>query len=93
MITRSDPYHASSATLWPEQAIGLADALRIYTLGGAEGIRRVSETGSIVVGKSADFVVLDRNLFEIPVTDIKSERVQETYFRGRRVYRRAAAPK
>jgi predicted amidohydrolase YtcJ len=38
-------------------------------------------------------VVLDRNLFEIPVTDIKSERVQETYFRGRRVYRRAAAPK
>lgn len=91
MVTRSDPHHKSTRTLWPEQAIGLADALRIYTLGGAAALRREAETGSIVVGKSADFMVLDRNLFKIPANQIKAARVQMTFFQGRLVYQHANA--
>jgi len=90
MVTRSDPYHKSTQTLWPEEAIGLADALRIYTLGGAAALRREAQTGSIVVGKSADFIVLDRNLFEVPTRQIAAARVQMTFFQGRLVYQRAA---
>jgi predicted amidohydrolase YtcJ len=92
MVTRSDPYHASTRTLWPEEAIGLADALRIYTLGGAAALRREAETGSIVVGKSADFIVLDGNLFKMPPSRISAARVQMTFFEGRMVYRRAGSP-
>ncbi len=88
MVTRSDPYHHSVRTLWPEQAIGLADALRIYTLGNAAALRREAQTGSIVAGKSADFIVLDRNLFKVPVDQISDVQVQMTYFQGRMVYRR-----
>ena len=91
MVTRSDPYHPSTQTLWPEEAIGLADALRIYTLGGAAGLRREAETGSIVAGKSADFIVLDRNLFNVPADQISKVHVQMTFFQGRKVYERAAA--
>jgi predicted amidohydrolase YtcJ len=90
MVTRSDPYHKSTQTLWPEEAIGLADALRIYTLGGAAALRREAQTGSIVVGKSADFIVLDRNLFKIPTSQINAARVQMTFFQGRMVYQHAA---
>ena len=89
MVTRSDPYHPSEKTLWAEEAIGLADALRIYTLGGAQGLRRESQTGSVVAGKSADFIVLDRNLFSVPANQIGKVKVQMTFFRGRMVYHRS----
>ena len=88
MVTRADPYGASPATLWPEQAVSLADALRIYTLGGAGALGRERETGSIVTGKSADFIVLDHNLFKVPAASISDVRVDLTYFKGREVYRR-----
>jgi predicted amidohydrolase YtcJ len=88
MVTRRDPYHPSDAALWPEEAITLADALRIYTLDGAAALRREAETGSIVVGKSADFLVLDHNLFKMPASQIRAGEVSMTFFRGRRVYDR-----
>jgi predicted amidohydrolase YtcJ len=78
--------------LWPEEAIGLADALRIYTLGGAAALRRETETGSIVVGKSADFIVLDRNLFKVAANQISKVKVQMTFFQGRPVYQRQNPP-
>jgi predicted amidohydrolase YtcJ len=88
MVTREDPYRNTPEKLWPGQAITLADALRIYTLGGAAALGREHETGSIVTGKCADFVVLDRNLFRIPAAEISDVRVMMTVFRGRIVYRR-----
>jgi predicted amidohydrolase YtcJ len=88
MVTRADPYANGTARLWPEQAITLAQALRIYTLGGAAALRREPDTGTIAVGKSADFIVLDRNLFKIPPAEISDVRVDLTVFQGREVYRR-----
>jgi hypothetical protein len=67
----------------------LADALRIYTLGGAAALRREADTGSIVAGKSADFIVLDRNLFKVAANQISKVQVQMTVFQGRPVYQRA----
>ena len=46
-----------------------------------------NETGSIEVGKKADMVVLDRNLFESPVTEIADTNVLMTLFEGKVVYR------
>ena len=43
--------------------------------------------GSIEVGKQADLVILDRNLFEIPATEISQARVLETLLQGQTVYR------
>ncbi len=90
MVTRADPFTNGKEKLWPEQGITLAEALRIYTLGGAAALRREADTGSVVVGKSADFVVLDHNLFKIPATAISDVRVEMTYFQGRDVYSRPA---
>ena len=90
MVTRSDPYHHSSRTLWPEESITLADALRIYTLGGALALKRDGDTGSIIAGKSADFIVLNQNLFSIPASAISGTRVRQTVFHGRVVYEMVA---
>lgn len=91
MVTRKDPSGAEPATgpaLWPEQAITLEQALHIYTLGGAAALRREHDTGSIEAGKSADFIVLDRNLFQVPVSQVSEVRVLSTWFQGREVFQR-----
>jgi predicted amidohydrolase YtcJ len=44
------------------------------------------EQGSIEVGKRADFVVLDRDLFAGPASAINEAKVVMTVFGGRNVY-------
>ena len=90
MVTRRDPYGKEPGALGPEQAIGLADAIAIFTRNGAAGLRLEEQTGSIEPGKSADFIVLDRNLFDIPPEQISDTQVLETIFEGRVVSSRAA---
>ena len=89
MITRRNPSgEFGEATLWPEQALDLASTLEIYTINGARTLRLGDVTGSIEVGKSADLIVLDRNLFEIPADEIADTKALTTYFEGRPVYER-----
>ena len=44
------------------------------------------KTGSIEVGKRADIIIIDRNLLEIPVTEINEARVLLTVMDSRTVY-------
>ena len=91
MVTRKDPYARMAGTLAPEQAITLADALIIFTRNGARAMGMEQDGGSIEVGKSADMIVLDHNLFEIPPEQIGDTQVLETVFEGRVVSAQAAA--
>ena len=45
------------------------------------------ETGSLELGKLADVVVLDKNLFDLPVTELHSAKVLLTLLDGREVWR------
>lgn len=87
MITRQNPRDNSAGSLWKEQAVTLEDAITIYTLNGAHSLGIESKTGSLEVGKSADFIVLDRNLFKIPTTMISDTQVVATWFKGKLVYK------
>ena len=89
LVTRQDPRDESPGTLWPEQAITLAEAIEIYTIQGARALRLEDRTGSIEVGKLADFIVLDRNIFEIPIEDVGATQVYQTFFEGSLVYEAA----
>ncbi|WP_171125672.1 MULTISPECIES: amidohydrolase family protein [unclassified Ruegeria] len=44
------------------------------------------ELGSIEIGKLADFIVLDRNLFEIPITEVSEAQILKTFVEGEMVF-------
>jgi len=84
-LTRQ-PLDGSKPPLQPDQRIKLSQALAAYTINAAWASRSEADTGSIAVGKRADLVVLDRNLFEMPVGDIHKARVLLTLLDGESVY-------
>ena len=75
--------------LGPEERMTLADMIAAFTINGAHANFLENETGSIEAGKKADLVVLERNLFELPVSEIAGTRVLMTLFQGRTVFRDA----
>lgn len=75
----------------PAERIGMAAAIRAYTLDAAFASHREHDEGSLEPGKLADFIVLSRNLLEVPPETVMNTTVLRTVLGGREVYR-AAAP-
>ncbi|MGE8019121.1 amidohydrolase [Peribacillus frigoritolerans] len=83
-VTRID---SSGKTVWhPHECITLAEALKAYTSGPAYGTFREQELGTLEVGKLADIIVLERNLFEVLVEEIPDIKVLLTLVDGQVVY-------
>ena len=87
-VTRMVPGEPKYGSINADEAITVEQAIRGFTLGGAEALGSGYSDwfGSIKVGKSADMVVLNQNLLQIPETEIHKTEVQKTIFRGRVVY-------
>jgi predicted amidohydrolase YtcJ len=77
----NDPVHN------PQHRISIEDAIRGYTLNAAHAAWRDDCTGSLSVGKYADLILLDRNLFEIDPGDIAQTQVLLTLLEGQEVHR------
>ncbi len=71
---------------FPEQRLDLETSLRSYTINNAWAEGEEKNKGSLSVGKLADLVVIDRDLFKIPATQIKDAKVLMTMVGGRFVY-------
>jgi len=71
----------------PEEAIGVVDAIRLYTWNGAYLGKEEDLKGSIEPGKLADMVVLDRDILTVPPEEIKEIRVLMTIVGGKIVHR------
>ena len=69
------------------QRVTAADMLRAYTIDGARALGRDRETGSIAVGKSADFIVVNRDILNSDAAAIAETQVLATWFQGREVWK------
>lgn len=89
-ITRCEPDTSDpDEVLNPKEKMSLADMIEGFTINGAYANFVEDITGSIEVGKMADLVILEKNLFDIPATDIMNVKVLLTLFEGKEVYRDA----
>lgn len=88
-ITRQDPYSNDGPILNKDERVSLATMIEAYTINGAYTMKLDDKQGSIEVGKRADLVVLNRNLFDLDPYEISDAYVTMTLFDGRTVYQRA----
>lgn len=86
-VTRHGPSAAAGESWIPDERVDLPTILAAYTMGSAYAAFRDRDCGSIEVGKSADIIVLDRNLFAIAPEEISDALVLLTLFQGREVWR------
>ena len=89
-VTRQNPWTNDGPVLNEDERVDLATMIAAYTINGAYQMKLENEQGSIEVGKRADLVVLDRNLFEIASSEISDTRVVMTLFDGRPVYQQGS---
>ena len=82
LVTRADPIGDYPGVLWTEQAISLEQAVDIFTRQGARALRLGDQTGSVEIGKLADLIVLNQNLFEVPITAVSDTQVERVIFKG-----------
>ena len=69
-----------------EQGVDIETALILYTREAGE-MAGFDRLGQLKEGYKADFLILDRDILEIPAKEIDQVRVAETYIGGRRVYK------
>jgi predicted amidohydrolase YtcJ len=77
---------ATKETFLPDQRIDLATAIHAFTMGSAHVNHLDDVTGSIEVGKEADLVVVDRNLFDLSLDELADAKVQLTMVAGEPVF-------
>jgi predicted amidohydrolase YtcJ len=86
-LTRRGPEDGPGQPWIPEERIDLTTMLRAYTANGAWLSREEGWRGTLEAGRAADLIVLDRDLYAIPASEIGRARVLLTLVDGRPVYR------
>jgi predicted amidohydrolase YtcJ len=81
-----------AGVLTPWERLTLRQAIRMHTMGSAYQLHQDRATGSIQVGKFADLIVLDRNLFKIPIDQVSNTKVLITMLGGKVVWQDATTP-
>lgn len=79
---------APAGPAWvPEERANLPMMLAAYTINAAYATYHERESGSVKVGKQADLIVVDRDLFSVPAQQLSESRVLLTLLDGREVWR------
>jgi predicted amidohydrolase YtcJ len=86
-MTRRGPDDPPGDAWIPEERVDLETMLRAYTINGAWLSHDEKARGSLEPGKAADLIVLGRNLFKIPASEIGRVKVLLTLLDGRPVFR------
>ena len=74
----------------PQQKITVAEAVRAYTANAAFASFDETRKGTLSKGRLADFVMLERNIFDIAPEEIAAVRVRMTIVGGKSVFDSAA---
>lgn len=85
-VTRMDHEGKPIGGWHPEEALNRKEALRTFTLDAAYSGFQEDILGSLEPGKWADFILIDRDYFEIPESEIWQINVLETWVAGKKVY-------
>lgn len=89
-ITRCTDDRIPEETFGMNERLSRTSALRAYTLGSAYCNFRESDLGTLEKGKLADIAVINKNLLECDVNEIKDAKVIITIMDGKIIYSNSA---
>lgn len=84
-VTRQDRDGRPPGGWYPQERLTREEALRLFTLDAAYAGHMEQATGSLEPGKWADFILIDRDYFKVPESEIDDIRVVATYVAGKKV--------
>ncbi|WP_084407370.1 amidohydrolase [Aestuariibacter salexigens] len=87
-VTRQNRDNMPQGGWIAEEAVTLQQAFRGFTLDAAYSAHQDDVIGTLEVGKWADFIVVDRDLFSIPAEQIWRIQVLQTWIAGERRFSR-----
>ncbi|MFC0118048.1 amidohydrolase [Pseudoalteromonas xiamenensis] len=87
-VTRQDPHGQPEQGWRAEEALSRDQALRAFTLDAAYAAFQEHKLGSLEKGKWADFILIDKDYFNVPALEIRDIQVDETWVAGQLVYKR-----
>lgn len=92
-VTRQDRDGQPLGGWRPDQALTLKQAFAAFTTGAAYAAHAEDRFGTLQPGKWADFILIDRDLFNIAPAEIWQVKVEETWVGGKRVFVKGASSK
>ncbi len=72
--------------LGKQESVSTLDALKAVTINAAYQYNQEHQKGSIVPGKLADFVILDKDPLQVDISDLRQLSVLKTYKEGNCIY-------
>jgi predicted amidohydrolase YtcJ len=85
-VTRQDHEGNPEDGWYPSESMTREQAFRSFTLDAAYAAHQEDLLGSLEPGKWADFILIDRDFFEIPDIEIWQIEILETWLAGEKVY-------
>jgi predicted amidohydrolase YtcJ len=86
-ISRQDPAGEPAGGWLPEQRVTLEQALAAFTRGAAYAGFADDRIGSLEKGRWADFILVDRDIFDVPTPrQLRETRVIETWIAGKKAW-------
>ncbi len=85
-VTRKDHEGMPPEGWYSEQALSRIEALRAFTIDAAYAAHQEDVLGTLEEGKWADFILIDRDYFEVDASEIWQINVLETWKGGKQVY-------
>ena len=89
-VTRQNQFNEPYGGWISKQAMTTEEAVRSFTIDAAWAAHQDKVLGGLTKGKWADFIILDQDLFDIPVNELWKTTVAETWLAGKLVYAKLA---
>ncbi len=84
-VTRQDQNNEPPGGWFPEESMTLEEAFASFTIDAAYAGHQENLLGTLEPGKKADFIIIDRDIFESPASELWQTQVQETWVNGRKI--------